>query len=397
MATASEDAVTTRAIPTKVDRLIDEAEIANDATLVRALRVYRRLSKSRKRAVLQEILDTRASELMLAYPSIRSIGAGFRRVSVAGSMRETKEPCIVFIVTRKWKKPPKSAAAKRKTLPSSLLTYITDGKGDRRLCAVPTDVDQSGPLARPQSPWKQIGVRTPADPPIASTESRGVVSCAIRITGADDANGLKALSCHHVLCRSIAGGREGRVAVDPEAWLRRDDVRVGDLDGACVGTLRRPESGYSLDLAMAAVETTMQRAALHAATIDLDASDTLEPDEPLPYFARMLTDQHGALRLGAPHDLRPCQEIGYFSGSERRQPRHDRLVRWTVVEGATAPGDSGSPIVNATGTTLLGLHLAGRYDRRLRTHVCYMLPIHYAFNPLNFDLPATARLRLTSP
>jgi hypothetical protein len=95
-----------------------------------------------------EIAVTRGPELTLAYRNVVMVAAGYRtcRDPVAPAVdgeRVVRQPCVLFIVRRKWKKSARVRDVLQR-LPPRLLAFV-DWQGRRLLCAVPTDVQvQSG-------------------------------------------------------------------------------------------------------------------------------------------------------------------------------------------------------------------------------------------------------------
>ena len=108
--------------------------------LEEAARVFdEMLSPAEQVAVAEEVILTRAVELARAYPNTVAISFGPRRRR--GEISEGAPPCVRFLVGVKW--PPSTRRVPPKgTIPGRLLAMATVG-GRRRLCAVPTDVEDA--------------------------------------------------------------------------------------------------------------------------------------------------------------------------------------------------------------------------------------------------------------
>ena len=393
-----------RSAPTKLDTLIERAESDQDTTLADALCAFRKLSRARRRSLVQEIVLTRADELQKAYSSIRSVAAGYRRRAAQHGETETTslnevitdEPVVVFQVHQKWKQDPKSAEAMKKRLPTHLLTFGTDPKIDQRiLYAVPTDVTQVRRAGCPESAadnGKMIRVVSLEDPDTRSTISVGVVSFAVRVNAK-----LYACGCHHVFARSLADGRQGRVAegrIDVEWPASGSTSKYARTDKRWLGRIRPGSAGFSIDAALAKVPDTAEgRWRLGRVLGSLDAVDTLEPTDLLHERAIALTDQNGRVRLGSPELVTRCNEINYFRRNSDR-PVHAQLIRWRQLGPRfTKEGDSGSPVVSiGDGPRLLfGLHLGSKKSNGIR--YAFTLPVYYTLNPVEYGRATNNKIK----
>ena len=126
-------------------------EISVDQTsYADAERNFRRgLTRPEQLRLAHEAATTRSAELRLAYPGLISVGSGFRtRRSVAGGQPVlTREPCVIFVVAKKWKTTGRPGDPRR--LPTHLLA-VAGPDGQRMLCALPTDVRPLSQYGRPR-------------------------------------------------------------------------------------------------------------------------------------------------------------------------------------------------------------------------------------------------------
>ena len=111
-----------------------------DVVITQALKNFKAIRDDGFKLVLaQEIAETRGTELTLAYRNVIMVGAGYKaRTMRNGALRTTRSPCVIFVVRRKLLRQAFDRDQSQ-LLPQYLLTYATVN-GERRLCAVPTDV-----------------------------------------------------------------------------------------------------------------------------------------------------------------------------------------------------------------------------------------------------------------
>lgn len=75
------------------------------------------------------------------------------------------------------------------------------------------------------------------------------------------------------------------------------------------------------------------------------------------------------------------------AGNKVSTPAHDVALIRSQPQPATAPGDSGSPIVTRDGQTLLGMHVSGIDgvdDSGAYTVAAYMIPAWELLDPVNY-------------
>ena len=118
------------------------AEREERTRLAEARRQWKRLGPTAQFELACEIVDTRATELKRAYAAVLSVAAGNSRYRRARASRPAvwREPAVTFLVARKWSST--SKARRPDAVPPYLWAYATVD-GERRLCAVPTDVELS--------------------------------------------------------------------------------------------------------------------------------------------------------------------------------------------------------------------------------------------------------------
>ena len=114
----------------------------SDAEHEAAVRVFTtELSSHEQMALVREIFETRSAELCRAYRNLVDVTYGFRSRRTADGGRElVRTPCITFIVDKKWES--ERGTQRDQRLPRHLYAYWTVG-GVRKLCAVPTDVEEA--------------------------------------------------------------------------------------------------------------------------------------------------------------------------------------------------------------------------------------------------------------
>lgn len=174
-----------------------------------------------------EAAETRGPELTLAFRNVVMVAAGYRTVTAVGAdglsqSQAMREPCVVFVVRRKWK----SGSASEKgdqCIPRRLMAYAQVG-GQRILVAIPTDVQVQTKFsgARALGP-RALHVDDQNNPEF------GMPTCAVAV-GAEGAQKRYILSARHVLSPRP----------DLDAGVIASGVDVAALDGATLGTEAKP-------------------------------------------------------------------------------------------------------------------------------------------------------------
>ena len=165
--------------------------------LPKAKTSYRRLGHSAKVSLVQEIVETRASELCKAYGNVVDVSSGYKlRRRWKGEQKSvSRTPCVRFIVKRKWAN--ERGRNPLQKIPKCLFAYtILDGT--RVLCAVPTDVISAADYLRvgPQRDRVAVTPRQPGSPSQRRHHAYGVITCAVR--RGEFPQQLYAMSCRHV-------------------------------------------------------------------------------------------------------------------------------------------------------------------------------------------------------
>ncbi len=322
----------------------------NPGSLAQALKVFKKdLAAPKQWSLIEEIVDTRTVELLRAYPDLVDVAAGYKRIRTKGVGRQRilKQPCIVFTVRRK--RPSQTSSDQNRQLPTALFAYCTVS-GERRLCAVPTDVDDARDFGRfyPQGQPRPIEVHA------AGNAAGGVVTCAIERSAHGDK--VFAISCRHVFAQSKM--RQPDVTSDASLRFRQGQaVEPFGKTTKVRGPLRNGP-GLSLDSQLARIDDLDL---LRAVLGDLIITDFVRnPDDwPDNYW---LVTPHRAIR--AKFSKTTHQPLDY-GRSEISSVIHRKTVI-SQLTSETLEGDSGAPLVTGKfGGVLLGMHIAGDSANKL--------------------------------
>ncbi len=334
-------------------------------TLREASRVFDRdLKHDEQLRLAEEIVLTRAEELRIAYANVVDVSFGHRRVRDRRAKRHrvVPTPCVRFLVAHKWSKPDEKRRAGR--VPHRLLAFCVVN-GQRRLCAVPTDVEDARIHDRIRAQGTAIVATWEA-----SAES-GVIACAVgRDTVADRVYGI---GCRHVLSLSAR-------FFDQTTWgalVHVDSAASSTIVGPTRAIAGRLASGDSFDAQL--VEATNAEALRQALGVPVPTS-----------YARGVTDLPATYDIITPGGAisaafvdfvpRPHYEV------DGRDIGHRTLVHSQPVEG-TNPGTSGSPVVSKDRHMLVGMHVAAWAGLDPQGHyiaVSYMIPAWELLNPANY-------------
>ena len=362
-------------------RRFDSAAVSaglDSAALLEARRVFEReLSREVQLQVAQEIVVTRATELRLAYPNVVQVTFGHRRMqdSRARRYRVVPTPCVRFLVARKWPKSHGKRAPGR--IPRHLLAFCVV-RGERRLCAVSTDVEDAR---------VHRGVRAQGTAVAATwdgTSEFGTLACAIQRDVFPDR--IYGLSCRHVLSLSAK-------FFDKTTWGA--DVQVQTTAGPVIGPTRA--------VAGPLAETGSFDAQLVEATNRPALRTALGPVVPAR-FAR------GVAELPATYDIHtPSGMISAAFVDFRPDPIYEvgdhrighRMLVQSQPEEGTNPGTSGSPVISKDGQLLLGMHVAGKAELDSQRHfiaMSYMIPAWDLLDPRNYaNVSRQERWTLVTP
>ena len=206
----------------------------------------RRLTRPEQLRLAHEAATTRSAELRLAYPGLISVGSGFRtrRMAAGGQPLLTREPCVIFVVAKKWKTVGRPSDPRR--LPTHLLAAAGPDE-QRMLCAIPTDVRPLSHYGRPRPKATGGDVPMPFGVLVERTGDRalvrGVATCGVQRPGLP--NAVFAMSCRHVLSRSLRDA-DGNQTGLPVLLNRPNLPRVGATLATRGALLASP--GFSFDV-----------------------------------------------------------------------------------------------------------------------------------------------------
>lgn len=367
-------------------------------------------------ALAREVVSARSAELTLAYRNVVAVVAGYKaRRDGHGAEYLMPEPCVVFVVRRKWTAAQTAATragsgGTAQHLPDRLLTWgpAPGGPAQRVLYAVPTDVQASERFAGAHVQSASCIRLHNAQFPLP-----GTLTCGMQVQGS--ATPPLALSAMHVLSpvppqstpvdqTTFSDARDGPATRGTAtAWgghLDRGNGTAFDAQLARVGDaawFNAAFAGWKLSPAMPYVSAP-------------DVFDTLARDRS---FRILVADNHPD--IGSARALVAAQFTAYVGpaftiayefwvagGLSRVALRHAELLLLTVDPASEPPisGDSGSAVL-CTGldgqTTLAGMYIACGKNDAAGIRQAYLLPAWQLFDPsLWSDLPAgTVSLRPT--
>lgn len=335
-----------------------------------ARRVFdRELTPQQQMNAVREIVETRTSELCRVYPGIVDVSFGFRlrRDRSGKRQRIVPQPCVRFLVARKWdtKRPIKE----EESIPSRLLTYCTVGV-QRKLCAVPTDIEDS------RLHEKTIAHGTPQAITVQWKDSiaGGVINCLVERDRFPEVP--FAVGCRHVLSLSA-------LFFNSTSWgasVRVDGGNIIGLTRAIAGILQEAPS-RSFDAQLFEVTDLL---ALRDGTDGTWCMRYATSIDDMPAEYQILTP-HGILSARFVESIprgRPLYRIGNIWIA------HDVQLIRSQPKQATKEGDSGSPVVTKDGEMLLGMHVAGINEideNGVHTVAAYMIPVWHLLDPANYS------------
>lgn len=362
-------------------------------------------------ALVREIVATRAQELTLAYRNVIAVVAGFRaRTNTRGEEELHPEPCVVFVVKRKW--PAGQEEDPDQRLPTQLLTYgpATAAGSSRALFAVPTDVQLA---RRHAAPLASAAARAGVDVTDASGQITlpGSLTCAVRLDGASAANQRWALSAMHVLSpvpsvvKAVAGASvsalaaPGPVRATSAAWGGHLDFNAGF--GFDAQLARVSDAGW-FDQAFAGMDLSP----LQPFVPGPDVFDELATQEEFRVVVHE-SQPHGPAGPRGPVRAQFSKYVGAewpilydvrFLGSVTVAAIHHQELLLLAVRPDSPPtvsGDSGSAVVCPAPDgrlTLVGMFIASGRDEAARD--AYVLPAWQLFDLDNWRRlpPGTRRM-----
>jgi hypothetical protein len=315
------------------------------------------LSAEQKWTIITEIVVSRAGELLRAYPDALDVMAGHRRRRHGtGGGRLVPEPCLKFLVRKKWRRGKPGPLGQR--IAERVLAY-GGIEGERRLYAVRTDVEGTEARARVSAQGAPVAVAW------KQASTRGALACALRRSTTGDT--LFGVGCRHVL--SLTQSFPTSSPVNLTVGL---DAPAGAAIGATrriEGLLREAEDGPSFDAQLLEVTNVgafrVALGGLGASTVGRDAIP------PLRFVILTPGGPIGATFSAVVRD-RPVYTVG------TRRIQHDVLFE-SEPDRATGEGASGSPVVTEDGSVLLGMHVAGTGAQQ--PPLAYMIPAEKLLDP----------------
>ncbi len=346
----------------QIDRVHHELKAARQRWL--------QLDPAERERLAMEAAETRGAELTLAYRNLVMVASGMKvRRATDGSHRTLRQPCVIFVVRRKWSADT-AAAGGRQHLPRELLAYATVGER-RQLVAIPTDVQPqdwfAGARSHGASSVDVLDATTPG--------TRGTLTCAVRVENETGAVQTMLLSAMHVFSPvplANSGARATGTSLQPTgggATIGRTLATSGQIrdDGALSFDVQlatiddRPGVRRALaDLGLS-IETPWVRGAASFSALNGREFEIVRPTN--------VPDARGSLRARFRSYVGPAQTLDYwvrYGGAVQRVAvSHRQLLQFEVLEQdlpGPAEGDSGSAIVVSLpqgGRTLAGLYIGG--------------------------------------
>jgi hypothetical protein len=338
------------------------------------------LSRAEQLQLAFEVALSRGPELCRAYKNVVKVTSGFRtrRDDSSSKPKLHREPCIGFIVERKWRTPGRRGDPQ--ALPKHLLAFGTVG-GKRALCAIPTDVRLMSEYGKPvpHATADSLPYGILVDRENARYFSSGVATCGVRRPV--DPGTTYVISCRHVLSRT---------SLD----LDRDQTGLPIL----LGTPARPELGAttdvrgrldddsspSFDAQLAALDDAQALdRVLGGISFDAEGGYLERPGDIEDGFwvatGRVGVDGKRLLIWVEYHDPVPDFEMPYqLADGTTITVKHD-LVLHGVPEEPLLFGDSGSPAIRVRrGQRLIGMYIGGS------TGHAYVIPAWQLMTPRNF-------------
>ncbi|HWE98079.1 MAG TPA: hypothetical protein VG269_29305 [Tepidisphaeraceae bacterium] len=325
--------------------------------------VWESLDFGEKFRVVAEIVETRSEELRAKCEGVTALAAGVvtrrgKRALVRGEDGSPEpEPAVNFLVSEKWtQKRPKHAGR----VPEFVYAFATVAVGGRRLCAVPTDVEEVGKLAA-KGEIEPVGTSDPFRQKLTA----GALTCVVRFDDPDDDQRF-ALSCRHVFGMTEAFadfpagagvypilGQVPNATFDGDAFATVTDF-YGLLD------FSDPSGANNFDACLAALNPGLTEL---PEVLLLTAADAVGAPEEFPTTeVFQIVTPRGTYQATFSHLSRPGELEIYYKlpdGTKAPLAQCVDLISCDLIDGPTIGGDSGSPVVNSDRTLLLGMLIAG--------------------------------------
>lgn len=341
-----------------------------------AKRAFKELPRDKQFELAEEIVETRAAELCRAFKNVIDVCPGYRhrRDKKTGIYRIVRTPCVIFIVKKKWSA--ENEEDPQESLPKHLFTYRTIGR-KRKLCAVPTDVDDAKDYAKIQPQAATMPIKV-----VSSSTGRAVggnITVAIkRSTSGQD---VYALSCRHVFCLSKILHPRVELRLPVSVQGRRNVLGV--TQGVRGRLWDAPQKSFDAQLAL-----VRDLDELRLALGGIKVRDFAKGWSDIPEVYCVIT-RHGPIKARKKQFVRPI--INYKRRGIKRV-LHRVLVR-SILVTPTEDGDSGSPYMSGTnGGRFIGMHIAGFANSSV------MIPAWQLLNPAFYQgKSSTEKWRLINP
>lgn len=370
------------------DDLLSWSPIDKDGgeTLQDAKRVFADLDLENQRALIAETITCRSAELARAYPDLVSImgGVGYRK-NKKGNRVEKSQPCIIFVVKAKRPAQEMDKIKSDKSLPAHLFTY-TGLRNQRKLCAIPTDVEDAGDIGvgKPEGSNKAIAARIPG----TNTGVYGNITALIKRRVSANKTQTFALSCRHVL--QVTAKRSNHAYKKISVTTQNDDDAIAQST-RIRGFLRPSSKGPSFDAQLAEF---LQGGRDIVRTYSLLGKTNVEPLTSPSKLPRKLT-------LYAPRNAQITNRAnGQKISLSGATLTGSILMKYTNVPGnvlhrgvikaysggATRGGDSGSPVLSKDGSIFVGMHIGSTRDGKYSIILPAWLLLNPAIYTANNDL-----------
>lgn len=364
---------------------------ARTAPQLRAARAaYKALSPAEQLRLVEEIVEARSHDFIHYFTNVVAVHAGVRRRrDKNGRERLGTTPCVIFVVRRKWPTPEHGQVVQR--LPAELLAHA-DVDGRRQLCAVPTDVQHSDPLAQVRDQ-----ALTAVQVPVAGTAAQATGTLAWPLLVGGRLSVLAPLHVMSPLPNLKQGGR--RDGAQGHALNAQGQPLTGtmfttlDEGGQLLpwptpsfdAQLARVDDEARLRVAFQGLRISINRPILRNAAEVLQASTSAGLQILVPDNRPGAGGRSRALDAAYSRNITAETPLIYrVSSGLEAFVAHQLLIELQIKLGnRTFEGDSGSAVVTPAenGTfTLAGMHIAGS-DAGLS----FMLPAWQLFDPLFYE------------
>lgn len=319
------------------------------------------LSRQDQLEIVAELVETRSTELVLAYRNVIDVGHGYKtKRNKKGQQRLRRVPSVIFFVSRKWEQD--AEPARDQEIPKWLFTYVKIGK-KRKLAAIPTDVIDAhaeGSI-QIQSGRKWVGVV----PKYKPKTDAGTVTCVIERS---NVRGVRfAMSCRHVF--SISKHYHHDSIVGAAVTKRETSSRFGATT-SIYGPMQNGPAP-SLDAQLAAIS---DQDIAKTVIGDLDLRGFARSSADVPERLKIMTDR-GAVLVRRHSMAHPTLN---YRHPDLTHVVHRELMRCEFVGGGTIGGDSGSPIISTGPNPLLiGMHIGISTDQ----HYSFSIPAWEFMDP----------------